>query len=199
LPAIQRGYVTFGCLNNFCKVNDDVLNLWSKVLSALPGSRLLILAGEGSHRQRVLQRLGVDSSRIEFVARRPRQEYLKLYHRIDLALDTFPYNGHTTSLDAMWMGVPTITLIGDSPVGRAGLCQLANIGMTGLVAKSAEDYMRIALELASNSSRLAELRASLRHRMQQSPLMDAPQFARNMEKIYREIWRLWCANLSADE
>ncbi len=122
LPASSNGYVTFGCLNNFCKINDAVLKLWSEVLRALPTSRLILLAPQGSHRQRVLDFLaaqGIWSGRIEFFALQPRRAYMQLYHRIDIMLDSFPYNGHTTSLDALWMGVPVVTLVGSAAVCRA--------------------------------------------------------------------------------
>jgi predicted O-linked N-acetylglucosamine transferase (SPINDLY family) len=195
LPAQANGYVTFGCLNNFCKINDKVLRLWAGVLRAVAGSRLLMLAPEGSHRQRALELLrqeGIASERVEFFVPRPRRQYLELYQRIDLGLDTLPYNGHTTSLDSFWMGVPVVTLVGETVVGRAGLCQLMNLGLPELVAHTGEDYVRIAAELAGDLPRLAELRATLRARMQASPLMDAPAFARDIEAAYRTMWRTWC-------
>jgi protein O-GlcNAc transferase len=195
LPAKSNGYVTFGCLNNFCKCNNQVLQLWARVLNHVDRSRMIILCPEGSHRTRVLQSLqreSVSSDRIELVAARPREKYLELYHRIDVGLDTFPYNGHTTSLDSLWMGVPVVTLAGNTVVGRAGVSQLTNLGLTDLIAHSAEDYVRIAAELATDLPRLAELRATLRPRMQASPLMDGAKFARSIEAAYRQIWQTWC-------
>jgi len=197
LPCQQNEFVTFGCLNNFCKINIDVLGLWGRVLSAVPGSRLLLLAPQGSARQPLLDRLaadGIDSSRIECVARQPRPEYLHTYHRIDIALDTFPYNGHTTSLDSFWMGVPVITLAGKTAVGRAGVSQLTNLGLTELIAHTPEQYVQKTVDLATDRPRLAGLRAELRHRMQTSPLMDAARFARSIENAYRTMWRTWCAS-----
>src|SRR5262249_33437971 len=114
LPAAATGFVTFGCLNHFRKINDRVLALSARGLNTVPHSRLLLLADPGSHRTRAIetfQRVGVESSRIEFAPKSGRTEYLSRYHRIDIVLDTFPYNGHTTSLDALWMGVPVITLV----------------------------------------------------------------------------------------
>src|SRR5208282_4263522 len=105
LPAEQNGYVTFGCLNNFCKIHPKTLDLWSKVLAAVPGSRLLLMAPQGSARQWILQHLAIEPDRIQFVPMQTRADYLQTYHRIDLGLDTLPYNGHTTSLDSLWMGV----------------------------------------------------------------------------------------------
>jgi predicted O-linked N-acetylglucosamine transferase (SPINDLY family) len=194
LPAKESGRVTFGCLNNFCKVNEPVLSLWARVLGKLKDSHLALLSRVGSRRQRTLEfleREGVEAHRVEFVDFRPRREYLELYHRLDIVLDTFPYNGHTTSLDALWMGVPVVSLAGKTPVSRAGLSQLTNLGLPELVAHSEEDYVRIAGELAGDLPRLAQLRSTLRARMQTSPLMDAPRFARNVEAAYRWMWERW--------
>jgi predicted O-linked N-acetylglucosamine transferase (SPINDLY family) len=115
------------------------------------------------------------------------------YRRIDIGLDTVPYNGHTTSLDAFWVGVPVVTLTGPTVVGRAGSSQLRNLGLPELIASSPEQYVEVAAELARDLPRLGHLRATLRRRMQSSPLMDAPQFARNIEAAYRAMWRRWCA------
>jgi protein O-GlcNAc transferase len=195
LPALQNGSITFGCLNNFCKVNDSVLKLWAQVLEATRGSRLMLLAPEGSPRWRtldLLERKGVQRDRVTFVARQPRARYLELYHRIDIGLDTFPYNGHTTSLDALWLGVPVVTLVGPTPVARAGLSLLTNLGLPELVARTREQFVSIAVGLAADLPRLSKLRATLRGRMQSSPLMDAPRFAQMVEAAYREMWRRWC-------
>jgi protein O-GlcNAc transferase len=196
LPAPINGYVTFGCLNNFCKINDGVLKLWAQAMAGVPGSRLLLLADEGSHRQRThqfLESLGVSRDRVNFVAKRPRAQYLDLYHLIDIGLDTVPYNGHTTSLDSLFMGVPVVTLIGKTVVGRAGLSQLMNLGMPELIGRTAEQFVQIARDLATDLGRLAGLRAELRGRMQASPLMDGAAFARGIEAAYRQMWRQWCA------
>jgi predicted O-linked N-acetylglucosamine transferase (SPINDLY family) len=196
LPATQNDWLTFGCLNNSCKVTPHTLKLWARVLRSVDHSRLIMLAREGRHRQETLELLeaeGVSRDRIELVAPRPRAEYLRYYHRIDLGLDTIPYNGHTTSLDSLWMGVPVVTLTGPTVVGRAGLSQLMNVGLPELVASTPEQFVGIAVNLAGNSSRLGGLRATLRERMQSSPLMDAPRFARNLEAAFRETWQRWCA------
>jgi predicted O-linked N-acetylglucosamine transferase (SPINDLY family) len=194
LPARESGTITLGCLNNFCKVNEPVLRLWARVLAKVKDSRLILLADRGSHRQRILETLaseGIEGRRVEFVEYQPRREYLESYHRLDIVLDTFPYNGHTTSLDALWMGVPVVSLAGSAPVSRAGLSQLTNLGLPELAARSEDDFLKIAVELAGDLPRLAELRSSLRARMQSSPLMDAPRFARNIEVAYRSIWSAW--------
>jgi predicted O-linked N-acetylglucosamine transferase (SPINDLY family) len=195
LPAHTNGFLTFGCLNNFCKINDAVLCLWAKVLRAVPASRLLLLAPEGSHRQRTLDVLseeGVARERIAFVSRQPRRKYLELYHRIDLGLDTLPYNGHTTSLDSYWMGAPVVTLVGQTIVGRAGLSQLMNLELPELITHTSEQFVQVATGLANDLPRLSELRSTLRPRMEASPLMNAPRFARDIETAYRLMWHRWC-------
>ena len=195
LPALESGAITFGSLNNSCKVNDQCLALWARVLKAVPRSRIILLAPRGPARDRVVARLvdqGIAASRIEFAPRQSRPEYLKLYHQIDVGLDPLPYNGHTTSLDAFWMGVPVVTLVGKTPVGRAGWSQLCNLDLRELAAETPEQFVAIAVQLASDLPRLEDLRRTLRQRMQQSPLMNANRFARNMESAYREMWRRWC-------
>jgi len=199
LPAMDSGTITFGCLNNFCKVTNAVLSLWARVLGDAPNSRLILMAGAGSQRQRTLEtlgRAGVAGHRVEFVEHLPRRKYLELYHRLDVVLDTFPYNGHTTSLDALWMGVPVVSVAGKTPVSRAGLSQLTNVGLPELIAHSDAEYIHIAHHLTADPPRLANLRATLRARMQASPLMDAARFARNVEAAYREMWRRWCEDPS---
>ncbi|HET6248557.1 MAG TPA: tetratricopeptide repeat protein [Tepidisphaeraceae bacterium] len=190
LPAIANGHITFGCLNNFCKINDGVLSLWAKVLHAMANSRLLLLAPQGSAQNKVLKTLGRDgiaAGRIDFVDFQPRRQYLETYNRIDIALDTFPYNGHTTSLDAFWMGVPVITLIGQTAVGRAGWSQASNLGLTELAARDAGQFVEIAAKLALDRGRLIALRQTLRERMRKSPLMDAARFAHGVEAAYQQI------------
>jgi protein O-GlcNAc transferase len=195
LPALSNGFLTFGSLNNLCKINEQVLHLWGRVLTALPASRLLLRAPEGSSRQRLYSGLathGVDPQRVEIVGKQTAAKYLQTYNRIDVGLDPFPYNGHTTSLDALWMGVPILTLVGQTVVGRAGLSQLTNLGLTDFIASTPEQFVRMAVELANDLPRLAALRRTLRSRMQASPLMDAPRFAFNIETAYREMWHSWC-------
>jgi len=196
LPARTSGVITFGCLNNFCKVNEDCLMLWARVLQAVPQSRLLLLAPSDPARERVLailQQEGIAAARVEFANRVPRPEYLKLYHRFDFGLDPVPYNGHTTSLDAFWMGVPTLTLVSTKTVlGRGGWTQLCNLGLQELAAETPEQYVALAAGLAGDLTRLEELRSTLRQRMLRSPLMDGKRFARHVEQLYRQMWRRWC-------
>jgi predicted O-linked N-acetylglucosamine transferase (SPINDLY family) len=195
LPALEAGQVRFGSLNNFCKVTPPVLATWSRLLQAVPGSRLLLHAHAGSHRDRIrtlLAEQGISAQRLEFVDSLPTLEYFDVYRRIDMALDPFPYGGGTTTCDALWMGVPVVSLAGQTAVGRGGVSILSNIGLPELIAETPEQYVRIAVELAQDLSRLSRLRATLRDRMQASPLMDAPRFARNVEAAYRDMWERWC-------
>jgi protein O-GlcNAc transferase len=200
LPALQAGHVTFGCLNDFVKVHGGVLELWSRVLAAVPDSRLLMLAPHGSARHSTLhafEQHGIAPARIEFVERQPRARYLETYGRIDLALDCLPANGHTTSFDALWMGVPVVTLLGSTVLGRAGACQAEHLGLPELIACTAEQFVASATGLGQNWARLGALRQGLRARLESSPLMDGARFTRALEATYREAWRRWCTRVTS--
>jgi len=195
LPALRSGRVTFGCLNNFCKVNGAVLRRWAGVMRAVEGSRLLLQCPLGETRARVqglMEAEGVTPDRVEMVAMLPRAEFLGLFERIDIALDPFPYNGGTTTCEALWMGIPVLTLPGSVTVSRIGLSILSACGMPEFVADSDEAYVTLARELAGDLPRLAALRGTLRDRMKASRFMDGPRFARNMENACRQMWRAWC-------
>lgn len=195
LPVLAHGTFTFGCLNNFCKVNDQVLHLWARILRATPNSRLLLLAPDGSHRVKmlnVLENQGISADRITFSSLRPREEYLHLFHQLDLGLDTFPANGHTTTLDFLWMGVPVVTLNGTTAIGRGAASILHNVGHSELVATSPDHYFEIATNLAADRPRLAALRRTLRPRLAASPLMNATLFTKNIETAFRAMWHSWC-------
>ena len=196
LPAEKAGSITFGCLNNFCKVTAPAVDAWAGLLTALPQSRLLLHAYPGTHCERMREEFashGVSAERVEFTGYLPTAEYLRAYDRIDIGLDPFPLGGGTTTCDALWMGVPVVSLAGETAVGRGGLSILSNLGLAELVARDAGSYVEIAVELARDRSRLAGLRAGLRERMRASPLLDAPRFARNVEAVYRLLWERWCA------
>lgn len=195
LPARKNGFITFGSLNNFCKTNGSVFKLWSQVLKVVEHSRLILLVPEPACRQQIFtafEECGITSDRITTELVRLRPQYLELYHQIDIALDTFPYNGHTTSLDSFWMGVPVITMVGKTVVGRAGVSQLMNLRLPELIAKTPDEFVNTASVLARDLDRLSQLRSSLRERMLRSPLMDAPHFAKNVEAAYRTMWQRWC-------
>jgi predicted O-linked N-acetylglucosamine transferase (SPINDLY family) len=146
LPAASDGgRVTFGALNAFAKVNAGVLRLWARVLEATPGSRLLLLVAGGEKGNEGVRRMiadaGISQDRVEFLGRAARADFHRYFHRVDISLDPFPYNGHTTSLDSLWMGVPVVTLEGDSPVGRAGVSILTNLGLPELIARDEDEYV----------------------------------------------------------
>lgn len=194
-PSKTSGYVTFGCFNNFCKVSDPALHAWREVLLAFPNSRLMLHVRGNSARQRIsdfFNQKGIDSTRLSFRGFLSRDQYFRQYEQIDIALDPFPYPGGTTTCDALWMGVPVVSLAGATAVSRGGLSILSNVGLPELVAKTPEQYVQIALSLAGDRARLEHLRPSLRSMMHASPLMDAPQFAHDVETAYRMMWRAWC-------
>jgi protein O-GlcNAc transferase len=195
LPARETGRVTFGNLNNFCKLNEETYQLWAQVMRVLEKSRLLLLAPEGSHRARAIAYLGkqgVAADRITFLKRAGSADYYKYYHQIDLCLDSFPYNGHTTSLDSFYMGVPVTSYVGPTPWGRGTWSQASNLGLPELVGKTPQEFVKISIALAQDLARLAEIRATLRERMRASPLLDGPGFARAIEAAYRYAWRQYC-------
>jgi predicted O-linked N-acetylglucosamine transferase (SPINDLY family) len=196
LPALANGFVTFGNLNNFCKLNEGVYDLWIRILSAFPNSRLLLLAPAGSHRDRVhayFDKNGIAGARDRFSDRLPSGDYYQLYHQIDLSLDSLPCNGHTTSMDSFFMGVPVTTIIGDRLFGRATWSQLSNLGLPELAGKNADEFVALSIALAKDLPRLADLRRTLRDRMKASPLMDDAGFAKGVESAYREAWRRYCS------
>lgn len=195
LPAREAGVVTFGCLNKCAKINAGTVALWARVLRAVPRSRMIVRATNDASRARLaawFEAEAIDRTRIEFVGWQARPAYLALHGRIDVALDPTPYGGHMTLLDGLWMGVPTIALPGETAVSRAGLSLLANAGLSEWVAATPEDFVRLAVERTEDRAGLAALRAALRPRLRESPLMDAARFARGVEAAYRAMWRTWC-------
>lgn len=199
LPAVKSGHITFGSFNNLAKMTPEVRSLWARVLLAVPGSRLMLKTkglNDARMRQQLVEdfaRQDVPEDRLELVAwDTSYAEHLNRYNQVDIGLDPFPCNGGTTSFDAMWMGVPVVTLAGDSFISRMGVSMLTSLGMTELVAAAPEDYVAIAARLAGDLERLAALRAGLRKRMANSPLTDAKRFTLNLETAYREMWAAWC-------
>ncbi len=195
-PADTAGYVTLGCLNNFCKITEPTFAAWSRILNAVPTSRILIHANQGSHRPRTLERFGqtgIASSRVSFLDFLPLPDYFAAYGQIDLALDPFPFGGGTTTCDSLWMGVPVVAFAGQLAMSRAAASVLHHAGLAELVAHSVDDYVDGAVALARNPARLAQLRNAMRARLLSSPLLDAPRLVANLETAYREMWRQWCA------
>jgi predicted O-linked N-acetylglucosamine transferase (SPINDLY family) len=199
LPLLKKGYPTFGSFNNPAKITPEVMKVWAKILQTVPASKLMLkLLGTNNIalRQAVYDQfaaLDIGRGQLELIdAVGPQGDHLQRYHAIDIALDPFPYNGTTTNCDALWMGVPVVTLAGRTHVSRVGTSQLSNLGLTELIAHTPEDYVRIAVQLAGDTERLKTLRAGLRERMVASPLMDATRFTRHLEAAYRQMWRRWC-------
>ncbi len=201
LPSRNGQPFTFGSLNNSCKINDEVLGAWARILRARPDARLLLLAKQGSHRRRfteALTKLGVAPEQLcfaDYVPSAPglsQGALLARYHEIDLALDTFPYGGMTTTLDALWMGLPVVSLVDRRNLGRAGLSLLSNVGLPQFAVTSVDAYVDLAIKTAQDKPALAALRAALRARMQASPLLDAAGFTRKIETAFRGMWLEWC-------
>jgi predicted O-linked N-acetylglucosamine transferase (SPINDLY family) len=199
LPALNNSYITFGCFNNLTKISDDVVALWARVLAAVPESLLFLKTKqlkETSMRQSIIERFaveGIDTRRLLLEGTiSHRAAHLATYHRVDIALDPFPYPGITTSVEALWMGVPVVTLSGDRFVSRQGVGILTNAGLPEWIAADPEDYVARAVSHASDLHRLAALRQGLRAQVLASPIFDAPRFARHFEGALRGMWQAWC-------
>lgn len=199
LPSSGKGYITFGSFNNLAKTTDEVLELWGKLLNSLACSRLILknnsFADEATRTRylEMFREYGVAPSRITLLSMTATtRSHLELYGRVDIALDPFPYNGTTTTCEALWMGVPVITLLGNRHAGRVGASILNRVGLDDLVAITPEEYLRLAVELANDQKRLATLRRTLRKRMTSSPLCNANNFARTVEAAFRKMWHKWC-------
>ena len=205
-PFAARGHVTFGCFNTPAKITDSTLALWAKILVGVPGSTLR-LKGAGldkpalrTHYLSQLSRFGVGSDRVEFMVRTAdTASHLACYHGVDVALDTTPYNGTTTTCEALWMGVPVVTVIGDRHMSRVGASLLTAIGHPEWVAASTDDYVACAIGLVSNPERLSRLRAGLRPEMQRSPLLDHVGQAVRFGLAIRECWQEWCRKNRAEQ
>jgi predicted O-linked N-acetylglucosamine transferase (SPINDLY family) len=195
-PCMRNGYVTFGSFNQALKLSRAVRRLWTEILTQLPASRLLILGLEkGRAQDDLLAELadaGVDAARITILPYVSLQDYFRWFDSVDIALDTTPYSGGTTTCDALWMGVPVVTAPGPRPSSRSAASILMTVGLAEWVASSAEEYVGRAVDFAGKHEVLAELRASLRSRMRASPLMDEDRFTRDLESLYRQMWRTWC-------
>lgn len=201
LPALSAGHITFGSLNNFSKVSPDMIAAWTKILRKIPDARLILKARnftDDTTREEALSRFireGIADDRIELLTWKPStREHLETYCRIDIGLDTFPYNGTTTTCEALWMGVPVMTLTGNTHVSRVGMSLLSNTGLTECIAHTLEEYVGAAVKLAGNMPKLHALRSKLREMVANSPLTDAKRFADDMETCYRTIWEKWCTS-----
>ena len=193
LPQKLRKYITFGSFNNLLKVTPEVIKIWSKILHAVPESHLLLkdfrLEHNASYYKTLFTSEGITEDRIECHARLPNMNnHLELYNIIDIGLDPFPYNGTTTTCEALWMGVPVITLLGNNHAGRVGTSILNNINLKDFIAQDIDDYIELAIKMANNISFLEKTRQGLRKRMQRSTLCDGKLFAKNIENAYQNMW-----------
>jgi predicted O-linked N-acetylglucosamine transferase (SPINDLY family) len=200
LPALTAGHLTFGSFNNFNKLSDATLAAWAALLAATPNARL-VLRSSGSYHDGVIETLqarlvaaGIDLGRVRIDGRiADYAAHLRSYGEIDIALDPFPYNGGTTTVEALYMGVPVLVRAGDRYVAHMGESILHNAGLAGWIAPDATRYGALGARLAADLPALAALRAGLRAQMLASPLFDAPRFARNFEAALRGMWQVWCA------
>jgi predicted O-linked N-acetylglucosamine transferase (SPINDLY family) len=195
-PLARNGYVTFGSFNQALKISREVRRLWAEILRRLPGSRLVVLGvGEGRARDDLVADLAgaaVERERVKVLPYVSQQDYFTWFNAVDIALDTMPYSGGTTSCDALWMGVPVVTAPGTRPSSRSTASILSTAGLPEWIASSPEDYVRLAVESSRDVAVLAGLRKSLRQRLRMSPLMDERSFVQDLESAYRKMWRAWC-------
>jgi len=195
LPALTTGAITFGSFNNISKMNDTVVAVWSRLLKAVPDSRLFLKTrqlNDEAVREETRARFvshGIAAERIVIEGGSPRLELIASYGRVDIALDPFPYSGATTSAEALWMGVPVLSRTGDRFISRCGVSMDCNAGLEDWIAKDDDEYIALGEKYASDLASLASLRAGLRERVLASPLFDAPRFAHNFEAALWEMWR----------
>jgi predicted O-linked N-acetylglucosamine transferase (SPINDLY family) len=202
LPQLASGRTTFAALNNFAKTTPETIALWGRILAATPGSRLLVLAKDTAVAERafsaVFEAQGIGGERLEVRPTCGFSEYLALHREVDIALDSYPYNGATTTCHALWMGVPVISLCGTyPPVSRSGASLLTTLGLGELCTATPDDYVKAAVILAGEPDTLSGLRASLREKMRQSPLTDAARFTLALESAYRSAWESACQHPSS--
>ena len=198
LPALQNGHVTFGAFNDSNKLNEPMLACWARTVSAVPGAQLLIksrAAGDALWCQALkqkLEHLGLNPARVRIEGQKTVRAYFQLYHQVDIALDSFPYNGTTTLCDALWMGVPVMSLVGRHHAARMGLSILSRVGLEFFAPDTAGLFCARARVLASKLDALGQIRSSLRRRVRHSPLADPRALAGHTEAAYRRLWRQWC-------
>lgn len=198
LPAKRNGHITFGNLNNPAKTNKYSIEIWAKILNSVPESRILFKGNkldEKAIREHLLNSFeahGITRDRIIIEGGEKHKTFLDVYNRIDIALDPHPYTGGLTTCEALWMGVPVVTLPGETFAGRHAATHLTNADMAEFIAKDEQDYIDIAVKWANDLDALAELRSGLRDHVSKTPLVDGPRFAKNLEKAMRHMWGEWC-------
>ncbi len=192
LPCLAKKWFTFGCLNNPAKISEACLAAWTKLVISIPGTRLVVLGGQSNAGVKKLAdrfvQGGILRDRVEVISRVPKEQYFETYQRFDVTLDPFPYNGGVTTGDSLWMGVPVLTVAGNTYVSRQGLMANAAVGLPEFVADSPESLIDLARSWSKRRDELAAIRAGLRARLLASPLGDAPRYVRNLETALREVW-----------
>jgi predicted O-linked N-acetylglucosamine transferase (SPINDLY family) len=200
LPALAQGYMTFGSFNNLSKLTPEAIATWAEILRGVPDSRLLLGTwglGGGRTRARIQEAFaaaGVEPGRVELRGKIRRSELFAAYNDMDIALDPFPYSGGMTTCEALWMGVPVVTLPGETMAGRHSLSHLSNVGLTETIATDRRAYVEGAVRLAQDLPHLAGLRAGLREQMLRSPLCDGERFVQHFMAMVRDVWRRWCGS-----
>jgi protein O-GlcNAc transferase len=200
-PFVKAGKITFASFSIPAKLDGTAVAAWGELLGRVPGSRLIVATNglsdvPAQFTERLVQQ-GIPRERLRVVGSQPFDAYLAMHNEVDIVLDSFPFTGGTTSCHALWMGVPVVSLAGETSTSRGGASLLHAVGLEVLLARNAREYVDIAAALAGDTARLAALRAGLRERMRASALMDAPRFTRNLEAAYRDMWRTWCAHRPA--
>lgn len=202
LPALSNGYITFGSFNRLNKLSHEVIALWAKLLVALPNAKMVLAAmpqeGQNDTLVKWFAEEGISQDRLSFHGRCKLNTYLELHRQVDICLDTFPYNGGTTTLHALWMGVPTLTLTGNTAVGRAGALILSHVGLPDFIAHDTEDFVQKGLLLSKNIADLAAIRAGLRERFTQSAMGRPELIAASLAQALRTTWQRWCQGLPAE-
>ena len=202
LPALERGYITFGSFNVLTKITPAMLDAWAAVLHQVPSARLLIknrqLTESGMRQHMLVEMAGrnISEERVTIFGTTSKEQHMSTYREVDIALDTYPYNGTTTTCDTLWMGIPVITMAGSTHVSRVGASLLSSVGLDELVCTDAGKYINKAVALAGDVGRLTEIRSGLRQRMQVSSLCDAKAFTRIFEEALLMVWREWCESCS---
>ena len=198
LPALSNHFVTFGCFNNLAKVNNEVVVLWSRLLLKIKGSKLILITNQlndsktRTNFKNLFLQEGVSPDQLDLQGSLPHSKLLKSYNNIDIALDPFPYSGGLTTCEALWMGVPVITMPGPTFAGRHSATHLTNVGLKDWIVDSQEKYLEVVEQWCNDLEALAKLRTNLRQQVKNSPLCDAPRFARNLETVFRNMWQTWC-------
>lgn len=199
-PMIKNEYVTFAMFGNATKINPFIISLWASVMKQCENSRMLLMFKGGGdeevteHYKGLFEKFGIPRSRLHFYGRKPFFEYMEIYGQVDIVLDTYPYNGGTTTCDALWMGVPVVSLVGKHHFSRVGLSVLSAVGLEFFAASTPDEFVAKTITFAAKPEALEKIRNTMRDRMAVSPLCNKKLFIENLEKLYRNMWEKWCSS-----